>query len=168
MTLILGEELEKTVYESLKTYFHNHQEQKVFIIHGYEIMDMDLSAKSTTAISHWEKDFIIINLTYGYVMNIEAKTTLNAKSLKNVKEQLEGTKKLLEKWFGADLNPGWVFISAVYCERDDKTNKYCDKCDMNFIFKGSDDLIEKLEKIHLSLKNDDRFDLSYLQYYILF
>ena len=109
-------------------------------------------------IPHWEKDFIIINLTYGYVLNIEAKQTLNQKSMESAKKQLENTKKIIEKWFGADLKPGWVFISAVYCEKGDVWNNCCKDCDMDFVFSGTEDLVMKIEKIHKGLKSDSRSD----------
>ena len=38
---IEGELLEKNVYDVLKKYFNSHKEQKVLILHGYEIMDPD-------------------------------------------------------------------------------------------------------------------------------
>ena len=56
------------------------------------------------------------------------------------------------------MKEGWKFISAVYCERNDKTNKNCKKADMDFIFTGTEDLIKKIEKIHEGLKDDTRFD----------
>ena len=152
-----GEILEKTVYDTLKAYFRTHDNQQVLVLHGYELMDFDM-LEGRKEIPHGEKDFIIINLTYGYIMNIEAKSSLNAKSLKEVKRQLEETKKWFEKWFGADLTAGWKFISGVYCERNDKTNKNCRNCDMDFIFTGSEDLTNKIEKIHGMLPNSDRFD----------
>ena len=58
------------------------------------------------------------------------------------------------------MNPGWVFISALYCEREDKTNKNC-KNKMDFIFTGPEDLVEKIDKIHKTLKNETRFDCSH-------
>ena len=91
-------------------------------------------------------------------MNIVAKSSLNRKSLKKAKDQLENAKKILEKWFGADLNEGWKFISAIYCERNDKTNKNCKNADMDFIFTGTEDLIEKIDKIHEGLKDETRCD----------
>ena len=154
---IEGEKLEKNVYETLKSYFESHADQEVVVLHGYEIVDLDKLADRKD-VAHWEKDFLIINKTYGYLMNIEAKSSLNGKSLKKAKDQLENTKKILEKWFGADLKDGWKFISAIYCERKDKTNKNCRKADMDFIFTGTDDLIEKIDKIHKRLKDETRFD----------
>jgi hypothetical protein len=154
---IEGEKLEKNVFDTLKSYFESHGDQEILVLHGYEIADLDKLA-GRKDVAHWEKDFLIINKTYGYLMNIEAKSSLNGNSLKKAKEQLENTKKILEKWFGADLKEGWKFISAVYCERNDKTNKNCKNADMDFIFTGTEDLIEKIDKIHEGLKDDTRFD----------
>ena len=153
---IAGEEIEKKVYDTLKAYYELHDDQQVLVLHGYEIADLEKLAKSED-VGHWEKDFLIINVTYGYIMNIEAKSSLNIKSLNEAKTQLLNTRKILEKWFGADLSKGWKFISAIYCERNDKTNKNC-KSKMDFIFTGTEDLKEKIDKIHESLLDDSRFN----------
>ena len=158
---IEGEVIEKKVYDTLKAYYESHSDQEVLVIHGYEIADLENLADRKD-ISHWEKDFLIVNKTYGYIMNIEAKSSLNVASLNSAKEQLENTKKTLEKWFGADLKEGWKFISAIYCERDDKTNWYKKKCKdklkNDFIFTGTEDLKKKVDKIHESLQDESRFD----------
>ena len=158
MKTIEGEVLEKDVYDSLKKYFQSHPEEEVLVLHGYEILDLDAPENPKKPISHWEKDFIIINVTYGYVLNIEAKQTLNGKSMESAKKQLENTKRIIEKWFGADLKQGWVFISAVYCEKGDVWNNCCEDCDMNFVFSGTEDLVMKIEKINKDLKSDLRSD----------
>ena len=154
LVTIEGEKLERNVYETLKGYYESHADEELIVLHGYEIADLDKLADCKD-VAHWEKDFLIINKTHGYLMNIEAKSSLNGKSLKKAKDQLENTKKILEKWFGADLNEGWKFISVIYCERNDKTNKNC-KSKMDFIFTGTEDLKEKIEKIHESLLDDSR------------
>jgi hypothetical protein len=153
---IEGEVIEKKVYDTLKAYYESHSDQEVLVIHGYEIADLEKLA-GRKDISHWEKDFLIINKTYGYIMNIEAKSSLIGKTLNEAKAQLENTRMILEKWFGADLKEGWKFISAIYCERNDKTNKNC-KEKMDFIFTGTEDLKEKIGKIHESLQDESRFD----------
>ena len=153
---IAGEAIEKKVYDTLKAYYGLDDDQELLILHGYELADLEKLANQKD-VAHWEKDFLIINKTYGYIMNIEAKSSLNGKSLNEAKTQLENTKKILEKWFGADLRKGWKFISAIYCEREDKTNKNC-KSKMDFIFTGTEDLKEKLDKIHDSLRDENRFD----------
>ena len=154
---IEGEKLEKNVYDTLKSYFKSHSDQEVLVLHGFEIADLD-KLPDHKDIAHWEKDFLIINVTYGYILNIEAKSSLNGKSLTKAKEQLENTKRILEKWFGADLTEGWKFISAIYCERNDKTNKNCRNADMDFIFTGTEDLKGKIDKIHEGLQDERRFD----------
>ena len=95
-----------------------------------------------------EKDFIIVNLTFGYILAIEAKATLNSKSIEKARKQLEGTKRMLKKWFGADLVKEWKFFSAVYCERGDEFNKLCGNCNLDFVFSGPDELLVMLEKMH--------------------
>jgi hypothetical protein len=80
------------------------------------------------------------------------KATLNGKSIEKVITQLEGTKELFEKWFGADLKTEWVFISAVYMENGHS----CENCD-DYIFSGTEDMVEKLEKIHKDLNKETRF-----------
>ena len=149
VTHIKGEALEKTVYDTLKSFFQQpeNKNQEVLVLHGYEIMDLRMK-KEQKDYGKREKDFLIVNLTLGYIMNIEAKSSLNKKTLKDVKEQLENTRKLLEEWFGADLNPGWQFISGVYCEKESDDSH----CEIDFVFTSSEDLSTKLEKIHENLR----------------
>ena len=162
-----GEALEKKVYDTLKSYFQHHSDQHILVIHGYEIMDLTMWLEGgKKVIKHWEKDFIVINATYGYVLNIEAKQTLNGKSMKLAKEQIEGTKRLLEKWFGADLVAGWVFIGAVYCERD--LSNCCQSCDMNYVFGGPEDMVEKLDRLHNTLHREKRLAYDIFLYILLF
>ena len=163
MKTIEGEVLEKDVYDTLKKYFKSHPEQEVLVLHGFEILDLDAPENPKKPISHWEKDFIVINVTYGYILNIEAKKTLDRKSMKKAQEQLENTKRILEKWFGANLEPGWVFISAIYCEKGDLYNRCCKNCDMNFVFSGTEDLVMKIEKIHKDLQSDMRSAIDYIE-----
>ena len=148
-----GEALEKKVYTTLKDYFQKpeHKDEQVLVLHGYEIMDLKMESNKIE-VPHWEKDFIIINLTHGYILNIEVKSTPDFKTLDSLKVQLENTKRMFEQWFAADLNPEWKFFSAVYCEnatnKKGKKNRLCDNYDKDFVFTSSEDFITKLEKIH--------------------
>ena len=153
LLLIPGEPLEKNIFTTLKKYFSDHENQKVLVLHGYEVMNLDsLERRDKNGklkdVQKEEKDFIIINLTYGYILAIEAKATLNSKSIEKARRQLEGTMKMLKKWFGADLKKAWKFFSAVYCERGDEFNKLCRNCDQDFVFSGPDDLLVMLENMH--------------------
>ena len=161
LTLIEGEFLEKNVFDTLKEYFSLHSNQQVLILHGYEVMDLETlqDKKGKKQIHHWEKDFIVINVTYGYVLAIEAKKTLDNKSMISAREQLENTKRLLEKWFGADLKKEWSFFSAVYCEKGDKYKNCCDGCDQDFLYAGPEDLLTKLERLHANLPKQTKVQL---------
>jgi hypothetical protein len=151
---ILGEPLEKNIFTTLKKYFNDHKDQKVLVLHGYEVMNLDSlerndkNGKKMKDVQKEEKDFIIVNLTFGYILAIEAKATLNSKSIEKARKQLEGTKKMLKKWFGADLMQPWKFFSAVYCERGDEFNKLCRNCNLDFVFSGPDELLVMLENMH--------------------
>ena len=129
-------------------------EQQVLVLHGHDLMDLEMKTDKigNLNIANSEKDFILINATYGYIMNIEAKATLDNKAIKDVKNQLEGTKKLFEKWFGADIVSNWKFYSAIYCQKPPskkiKSKYLCPNVDMDFIFTSCDDLVSKLQKIH--------------------
>ena len=81
-------------------------------------------------------------------MNIEAKQTLDSKSVRKARDQLENTKEIITKYFGCDLNGKWKFYSTLYCEKGDKYKKLCEKCDLNFVFSGPKDLVEKMDKLH--------------------
>ena len=81
-------------------------------------------------------------------MTIEAKKTMNTKSMKEAKKQIEKTKEFLIKWFGADLEQSWNFFSAIYCEKEDKHDKLNKACHSDFVFQSPDDLMEKLTKLH--------------------
>ena len=161
LTLIEGEFLEKNVFDTLKEYFSLHSNQQVLILHGYEVMDLETlqDKKGKKQIHHWEKDFIVINVTYGYVLAIEAKKTLDHKSMISAREQLESTKKQLEKWFGADLQKEWSFFSAVYCEKGDKYKNCCNGCDQDFLYAGPEDLLTKLERLHANLQKQTEVQL---------
>ena len=153
---ISGEPLEKNIFTTLKKYFIGHKDQKILVLHGYEVMNLDSLEKSDKNgnkmkdVQKEEKDFIIVNLTFGYIIAIEAKATLNSKSIEKARKQLEGTKKMLKKWFGADLMQEWKFFSAVYCERGDEFNKLCRNCNLDFVFSGPDELLVMLENMHNS------------------
>ena len=161
LNTIEGELLEKNVFDTLKKYFSLHSDQQVLVLHGYEVMDLETlqDKKGKKQIHHWEKDVIIINVTYGYILAIEAKKTLDKKSMISACEQLENTKKILEKWFGVDLKKEWTFFSAVYCEKGDKYKHCCDGCDLNFLYAGPEDLLTKLESLHANLQKQTKVRL---------
>ena len=169
---ISGEPSEKNLYDCLRNYFANN-DQTILVLHGYKIMSLKmlLDKKGKEYIGNWEKDCVIINLTYGYILTIEAKNTLSPADIKDAKKQLLNTKEMLEKWFGANLKQKWNFFSAIYCEKGDQYNNLCKECNFDFVFAGAKDFISKLEKLHKVPKQPEEQDLESFQLmatYLLF
>ena len=107
-----GDLTEKEVYEALKDYFGKRKES-VLVINGNELPVVlgDTSKKQ-------EMDFIIVNFTKQYLMNIEVKKFLgkgeNFNSAIKAREQVETNKKIIEDSFGADLKGDWNYIPMQF------------------------------------------------------
>ena len=88
-----GEQPERNLYDSLKKLFKNSKE-KVAVFHGIDILKLNLEK----AFTFKEKDFVIINATYKYVMVIEVKKTFGvADSVEKALKQLsEAGPKILK------------------------------------------------------------------------
>ena len=77
-----------------------------------------------------EIDFIVVNYTHQYILNIEAKKWLgivkgkpgntDKNSILKIKNQLTEIKAIMKDWFGADLKGNWHYISALYCQEMEK------------------------------------------------
>ena len=119
-------------------------------------------------IKKYEKDFIIVNLTCGYIFNLEVKKTLNQTTAKHVRDQLKRTKKLFEKWFGADfLEDEWKYFSGIYCEYIN-SEILCGKCyNSKFIFTNPANLREKLEEFHCDLDREKRDTPTHESFHML-
>ena len=150
----IGDIPEKEAYDALKNYFKG-KKQAVVIINGLEMLELDMERRRIQ--DKREIDFLIMNYSHHYIMNMEVKRTLSnnrpppndrgrecLSPVESAQEQLQGCKKYLEEWFGADLNPNWKFIGAVFCIGQDETVNFCDKC-QDFIVYGADQLAEKMD-----------------------
>ena len=105
-----GDILEKEFYEAIKTYVQHHNED-VLVIHSHKLLSLDEKG-------HKEKDFLLINLSFGYILNIEVKWSASGSNLIKALDQICSTKEEFEKWFG--LAGKWKFYGAIGC----KTYKY--------------------------------------------
>ena len=73
-----------------------------------------------------EIDFLLINWTHHYILNIEVKKWLGVVkgkpgdidkcSISKAKKQINTIKTMIEDWFGADLKGDWKYVSALYCQ----------------------------------------------------
>jgi hypothetical protein len=154
-----GEPAEKCVYEKLSQYFKDKKEE-VVLIHSAKILEPDLSKRK----GDFEKDFIVINKSKQYFLNVEVKTSLSQQKHQQGKstiykstidsslEQVEGSKRLLEDYFGADLTQDWKFIGAVYTESLKlQSSVNCSECN-SFIIVGQASIIPQMEAIMKELE----------------
>ena len=73
-----------------------------------------------------EIDFLVINYTNQYILNIEVKKWIgiikkgkpedkDKSAVLKVKKQLEVIRDMLEDWFGTELKGSWKYVSALFC-----------------------------------------------------
>ena len=114
-----GDRPEMELYKDLEHFFRNRKETCI-VFHGHQLYNIDITAPGDESSNPKleEKDFIIINLTYRYIMVIEVKNTYGAgKSAEKADKQLMGAKESFQAYFGADLDPSWSFLPLIYCNQ---------------------------------------------------
>ena len=138
------------MYEQLKTFFESHDDYEVLMLHGYELMETKHNPYETQE-PHKRKDFVILNKTYGHILNIAVERYLTPESLQKLTEDLRQTKDVLEKWYGANLNENWKVISIICCEKSEITadllNNELGPTIMDYIFIGRDNIPNKLKEL---------------------
>ena len=158
----------RDVYDILRKYF-GQKNDTALIIQGIELLRFDGETGANTQ----ELDFLIINYTHQYIMNIEVKKRLVGYILLKAKKQLETIQSILENWFSADLNGKWRYVSALYCQDLDESIIDCGDC-KQFIAQGKEDLINKISAIEIKLihgfMTSSRYpkDLLFLSKYLLY
>ena len=114
----------------LKEHF-KHSDEDVVVFHGIDILKLNLDRVMKVS----EKDFVIINASYRYVMVVEVKRTLGSgESLEKSAKQLKEAKEDLEAWFGTEGLHNWVFIPMIFTEIIDNSID-CEEC-KRFIVEG--------------------------------
>ena len=148
------EATERNVYEMLKKFFESHNDHEVLMLHGYELMESEHDPRKKEE-PHKRKDFVILNKTYGHILNIAVDRNLDAETLKRLIEDLEHSKETLEKWYGGNLDEHWQIISVIYCEKSDITHLLKQKLDseiLNYIFVGRKNFPLELKKLYTRLE----------------
>ena len=142
---ILAESTEKNVIEFVTNFFENHRKEDAFAFFRQHLNDLNGRFPP-------EKDVILINMTRGYILCIEARGTLrrNFKRRKtgksrDVKDQIQETINILKHAFNYNLENEWKIITAVYATKIHDSFKSCEKCDA-YVFTKKD-IKEKLNKI---------------------
>ena len=151
------------MYEQLKIFFESHGDYEVLMLHGYELMETEHDPYKEEE-PHSRKDFVILNKTYGHILNIAVERTLNTETLEKLSKDLKETKEVLEKWYGANLNKHWKVISIICCEKSFITGLLQQELGsllMDYIFIGRNEFPKKLEKLHKEIpkiRHKHRFD----------
>ena len=128
---VKGEQNEKEVFHLLHAYFKLKQARQ----RGKPDDCLILTNQNVVhpgTLKSYERDFIIVNLTAGYIMNLEAKSYLNKARLHDLKgganEQLRMSKEIVQELFGGMINEDWKFISAIFCAIKAPEIVICVKC----------------------------------------
>ena len=140
--VIKGDRPEMHLFDALKDYCSSRNEI-CLVFHGQNLYDIDITMHREKAPKMSEKDFIILNLTYRYVMIIEVKNTYGGKNVAKAEKQLTGARESFQAWFGADLDQSWSIILIVYCTKaiDNMTPSNA------YLIEGKYNKAENLQKI---------------------
>ena len=153
----IGDMAEKEAYDALRDYFKEKGEA-VVIINGLEMLELDLERRRVK--DKREIDFLIINYTHHYIMDMEVKKSLHNERgqndslspIESAQEQLQECKEYFEEWFGADLSSNWRFMGSVFCMSQDDRVNFCDDC-QEFIIIGPHQLPQKMDKMVQNLRH---------------
>ena len=103
---IRGEEAERSMFDALQNYFT--KDTDVLILSSHMFLNEN-------KISH-EKDFIIVNLTKGYIMTVEVKAS--SKRFQKAKKQFFDSKdRLAEVFSKLLLSPAWKVVNLFYAQK---------------------------------------------------
>ena len=95
-----GDISERKVFDTLKMYFNENNEDAL-IIHSHVFN-----------VGNQENDFIIVNLTKGYIMIIDVKYVLHKASIEKGVKQIKKASHIIKQQIGEDLN-SWTFIGLI-------------------------------------------------------
>ena len=111
--------IEMSLYDILKDRFENRGVESVAVFHSLNLLKFENDAGSRSN----EKDFIIVSASFGYIMAIEVKKTLNQQTFSKSLQQLQDTKDILLQYLRTDIimdhlnmRPEWIFIPMIYCD----------------------------------------------------
>ena len=146
--IIYKETAEGTVVSGIRKYFNKHCMEDVFIMFNQEI-EGDKRGK------WFERDVLVINLTKGYILNIEAKHYLtskenmvsqwgyNPKKCKDVVEQFQKTLRFFGK---KSLYEKWEIITIAYGTAIDEHVHVCENCSQ-YVATNEEDFDFKLHQV---------------------
>ena len=156
---VRGQIAEEEVFKELKDHFDRTKDD-VLVLHSHKFLDNN---------SNNEKDFIILNLSKGYILVIEVKAS-SSKYFK-AKPQLLDAKERIEEIVG-NLNSEtkWLYAGIFVAQFATEKELYdCQKCNV-FRIIGTENIVKQLTDIEKEiLKNHEngKFIYKYLHKYII-
>ena len=144
--------IEKQVRDVVTGYYKELDGVAVLVICGLEMLMLDAPRGKNVQ----EVDFLIINYSKQYILNIEVKRSLTEAMtgkrsnrmtiIEKAKQQSQKIKQILEDWY-PHLKGPWKYCSMFYCEEEmsDKLHE-CGHC-LDFIAQGPEDLLAKVKQM---------------------
>ena len=141
--------IEKQVRDVVTGYYKELDGVAVLIIQGLEMLMLDAPKGKNVQ----EVDFLIINYSKQYILNIEVKRSLTEAMtgkrsnrmtvIEKAKRQSQKIKQILEDWY-PHLKGPWKYCSMFYCEEMCDKLRECGHC-LDFIAQGPEDLLAKVK-----------------------
>ena len=82
----------------------------------------------------------MVDATYGHIIVVECKATLDKETLQKSLQQLNDIKEDLQTYFRNGiledepaLSPDWIFMPMIYCEEVTNDVNYCKSCEKHII-----------------------------------
>ena len=133
---IRGDDAEKEVYKKLKLYFEGNKDD-VLILHSHKFLNDE---------SNNEKDFILLNLSKGYILVVEVKSS-SSQYAKGKKQLLDTKERIAEIVGNVMATTKWKFAGVFIAKsKSFKPMFNCEKCSL-FTIIGIDNIAKQLPKI---------------------
>ena len=141
--------IEKQVRDVVTGYYKELDGVAVLIICGLEMLMLDGPKGKNVQ----EVDYLIINYSKQYILNIEVKRSLTEAMtgkrsnrmtvIEKAKQQSQKIKQILEDWY-PHLKGPWKYCSMFYCEEMSDKLQECGHC-LDFIAQGPEELLAKVK-----------------------
>ena len=141
--------IEKQVRDVVTGYYKELDGVAVLVICGLEMLMLDAPKGKNVQ----EVDYLIINYSKQYILNIEVKRSLTEAMtgkrsnrmtvIEKAKRQSQKIKQILEDWY-PHLKGPWKYCSMFYCKEMCDKLRECGHC-LDFIAQGPEELLAKVK-----------------------
>ena len=130
------------VFNSLKEYFKGSHED-VLVVHSHKFLNKDTNN---------EKDFILLNLTRGYVLVIEVKAN-QSKYQTAIKQLFDAKAKIEDILASLGFPTGWKYVGVFFAQTNQSGKPLfeCDNC-MKYVINGPENIADCLKEIELEIR----------------